>query len=75
VSVTVAADTAQLTSCDVDDVALYKVADGSVIDDRVVTRRLDARLQRVAGVWQVSGREPMGELLVGEEVERCRAGA
>jgi hypothetical protein len=47
-------DAAVAQECDVDDAVLYRVADGSVLNQDVVTQRREVHLQRVDGSWKIS---------------------
>ena len=46
-------DRAELNDCSVNDGVVYRVSDGSVVDDSVVTRNVAATMVRVDGQWRL----------------------
>ena len=51
--VSVAAATAELQDCFVNDGIVYRVSNGETVDDRVVTRSVSASMSIVDGVWKL----------------------
>ncbi|MGC1512036.1 MAG: hypothetical protein WA797_03865, partial [Acidimicrobiales bacterium] len=49
----VAATTAELQDCFVNDGVVYRVESGAVVDDSVVTRNVTASMTIVDGVWKI----------------------
>jgi hypothetical protein len=43
-----------IVDCEVDDAVVYEVATGTVVDDDVVTRLVEARMVAEAGKWRVA---------------------
>jgi hypothetical protein len=60
-AVRLAADEAQVESCEVDDAVVFELASGAVVNDRVVVRRVTSVVARAGGSWRVVGRETTAE--------------
>lgn len=64
---------AHLRLCAVDDAVVFRVSDGSILDDDVSTSRTAVHVVEEDGVWKVAAAERIGEKYVGEEMVRCLA--
>lgn len=45
---------ATIQDCSINDTIVYRVSDGEVIDDSIVTRSVSATMRKVDGVWKLS---------------------
>lgn len=73
-SVSIDGTTASATTCEVDDAVAYRIADGSIVNDKVTTARWGISMSLVDGVWQLSGRHQQTSW-PGEEMDACRGAA
>ena len=63
---------AAVAVCEVNDFVVYRVADGTVMNDRVITQRRIGHLQRNDQGWQVDADNPDGGEWAGDQLEACR---
>lgn len=70
-TVSIDGTTAALTTCEVDDAIAYRVADGSIVNDKVTTGRWAVSMSQLDGVWQLAGRQRQASW-PGEEMDACR---
>jgi len=61
---------ANLSTCEVDDRVVYKVADGSVLNAKVSTSRWTVRMSYADGIWRIANRQQDGTW-DGEEMATC----
>ena len=63
--------TATLTTCEVDDRVVFRLADGSAVNTKVTTARWTVAMTNEDGSWKVSGRQ-QAQTWDGEEMDACR---
>lgn len=65
---------ATLTTCEVDDRIVYRIDDGSVLNDEVTTSRWTVQMSLADGTWMVSKRQET-QTWDGEEMATCVSAA
>jgi len=70
-SVSIEGPNANLTTCEIDDAVAYRVADGSVVNDDVVTARWGISMIMTEIGWKLAGRHQQATW-TGEEMDACR---
>lgn len=70
VSVTVTSPTASLVTCEVDDHVVYRVTDGSVVNDKIATSRWSVAMSYDGGLWKIDGRHET-QTWDGEVMDAC----
>lgn len=71
-AVSIDGPSAILTTCEVDDAVAYRVADGSIVNDKVATAKWGVAMTRAGGEWKLAGRQQQATW-PGEEMDVCRA--
>lgn len=71
-AVTVSGGTASMTTCEVDDRVVYRIADGSVVNAKVTTGRWSVSMTDDGSGWKIGGRTEV-QTWGGEELDSCVA--
>jgi hypothetical protein len=71
IAVTVTPPTATITTCEVDDRVVYRIADGTAVNTKVTTARWTVAMSNEDGTWKVAGRQ-QAQTWDGEELDACR---